>query len=88
VKGGGGEEEDSFEFQIVSLDNKVNSTLRKKNKIRKTSNLLNKIFKICIIYTVKNRDAPDIRPHNPAFFYIRYPAGYRYRYQIAQPDIR
>jgi hypothetical protein len=26
------------------------------------------------------RDAPD----NPAFFYIRYPAGY----QIAQPDIR
>jgi hypothetical protein len=21
------------------------------------------------------RDAPDIRPDNPAFFYIRYPAG-------------
>jgi hypothetical protein len=30
------------------------------------------------------RDAPDIRPDNPAFFYIRYPAGY----QIGQPDIR
>jgi hypothetical protein len=30
------------------------------------------------------RDAPDIRPDNPAFFYIRYPAGY----QIALPDIR
>jgi hypothetical protein len=30
------------------------------------------------------RDAPDIRPDNPAFFDIRYPAGY----QIAQPDIR
>jgi hypothetical protein len=32
------------------------------------------------------RDAPDIRPDNPAFFDIRYPAGYRY--QIALPDIR
>jgi hypothetical protein len=36
-----------------------------------------------------NRDAPDIRPagypaDNPAFFDIRYPAGY----QIALPDIR
>jgi hypothetical protein len=30
------------------------------------------------------RDAPDIRPDNPAFFYIRYPAGY----QIELPDIR
>jgi hypothetical protein len=30
------------------------------------------------------RDAPDIRPDNPAFFDIRYPAGY----QIALPDIR
>jgi hypothetical protein len=30
----------------------------------------------------KTRDAPDIRPANPAFFYIRYPAGYR----IALPD--
>jgi hypothetical protein len=29
-------------------------------------------------------DATDIRPDNPAFFHIRYPAGY----QIAQPDIR
>jgi hypothetical protein len=27
---------------------------------------------------------PDIRPDNPAFFDIRYPAGYR----IALPDIR
>jgi hypothetical protein len=27
---------------------------------------------------------PDIRPDNPAFFDIRYPAGY----QIGQPDIR
>jgi hypothetical protein len=27
---------------------------------------------------------PNIRPDNPAFFYIRYPAGY----QIALPDIR
>jgi hypothetical protein len=33
---------------------------------------------------VSNRDAPDIRPENPAFFDIRYPAGY----QIALPDIR
>jgi hypothetical protein len=31
-----------------------------------------------------NRDAPDIRPDNPAFFDIRYPTGY----QIGQPDIR
>jgi hypothetical protein len=31
-----------------------------------------------------SRDAPDIRPDNPAFFDIRYPAGY----QIALPDIR
>jgi hypothetical protein len=30
------------------------------------------------------RDAPDIPPDNPAFFDIRYPAGY----QIALPDIR
>jgi hypothetical protein len=30
------------------------------------------------------RDAPDIRPDNPAFLDILYPAGY----QIAQPDIR
>jgi hypothetical protein len=29
-------------------------------------------------------DAPDIRPDNPAFFDILYPAGY----QIALPDIR
>jgi hypothetical protein len=27
---------------------------------------------------------PDIRPDNPAFFDIRYPAGY----QIVLPDIR
>jgi hypothetical protein len=27
---------------------------------------------------------PDIPPDNPAFFDIRYPAGY----QIARPDIR
>jgi hypothetical protein len=33
---------------------------------------------------VVTRDAPDIRPENPAFFDIRYPAGY----QIGQPDIR
>jgi hypothetical protein len=33
---------------------------------------------------IQTRDAPDIRPDNPAFFGIRYPAGY----QIAQPDIR
>jgi hypothetical protein len=25
-----------------------------------------------------SRDAPDIRPDNPAFFYFRYPVGYRY----------
>jgi hypothetical protein len=31
-----------------------------------------------------NRDAPEIRPDNPAFYDIRYPAGY----QIAMPDIR
>jgi hypothetical protein len=30
------------------------------------------------------RDAPDIRPYNPAFFDIPYPAGY----QIVMPDIR
>jgi hypothetical protein len=28
------------------------------------------------------KDAADIRPDNPAFFHIRYPAGY----QIARPD--
>jgi hypothetical protein len=32
----------------------------------------------------RRKDAPDIRPDNPAFFYIRYPVGY----QIALPDIR
>jgi hypothetical protein len=31
-----------------------------------------------------SRDAPDIRPDNPAFFDIQYPAGY----QIVLPDIR
>jgi hypothetical protein len=36
------------------------------------------------IYKFKSRDAPDIRPDSPAFFDIRYPAGY----QIAQLDIR
>jgi hypothetical protein len=30
------------------------------------------------------RDSPDIRPDNPAYFDIRYPAGYR----ISLPDIR
>jgi hypothetical protein len=33
---------------------------------------------------ILNRDAPDIRPDNPALSDIRYPAGY----QIGQPDIR
>jgi hypothetical protein len=33
---------------------------------------------------IKYGDAPDIRPDNPAFFDIRYPAGY----QIGQLDIR
>jgi hypothetical protein len=33
---------------------------------------------------MNTRDAPDIRPDNPAFFDIRYLAGY----QIALPDIR
>jgi hypothetical protein len=33
---------------------------------------------------VQGRDGPDIRPDNPAFFDIRYPAGY----QIALPDNR
>jgi hypothetical protein len=37
-----------------------------------------------IFACVKIRDAPDIRPDNPAFFYIRFPAGY----QIALPDIQ
>jgi hypothetical protein len=32
--------------------------------------------------SILTRDAPDIRPDNPAFFDIRYPAGY----QIGQPD--
>jgi hypothetical protein len=31
---------------------------------------------------VSTRDAPDIRPDNPAFFDILYPAGY----QIALPE--
>jgi hypothetical protein len=34
---------------------------------------------------IKSRDGqPDIRPDNPAFFVIRYLAGYR----ISLPDIR
>jgi hypothetical protein len=37
-----------------------------------------------IIVRKKIRDAPDIQPDNPAFFDIRYLAGY----QIALPDIR
>jgi hypothetical protein len=39
---------------------------------------------IIISLVILNRDAPDIRPDNPAFFDIRCPAGY----QIALPDIR
>jgi hypothetical protein len=36
-------------------------------------------------YTVSSSlNAPDIRPGNPAFFDIRYPAGYR----ISMPDIQ
>jgi hypothetical protein len=49
------------------------------------------IYKGCIGETLSNifpnlqiRDAPDIWPDNPAFFDIRYPAGY----QLGQPDIR
>jgi hypothetical protein len=34
--------------------------------------------------TITGRDAPDIRPDNPAFYVIQYPAGY----QIGLPDIR
>jgi hypothetical protein len=30
-----------------------------------------------------NRDEPDIRPDNPAFFYIRYPAGYQIACRIS-----
>jgi hypothetical protein len=37
-----------------------------------------------ILPVVILRDAPDIRPDNPAFIDIRYPAGH----QIALPDIR
>jgi hypothetical protein len=37
-----------------------------------------------VTYRTGTKDAPDIRPDNPAFFYIRYPAGY----QIVMPDIR
>jgi hypothetical protein len=29
------------------------------------------------VYEIIFRDAPDIRPDNPAFFYIQYPVGYR-----------
>jgi hypothetical protein len=35
---------------------------------------------VCVYF----RDAPDIRPDNPAFVDIRYLAGY----QIVMPDIR
>jgi hypothetical protein len=31
---------------------------------------------------------PDIRPDNPAFFDIRYPAGYRIALLDIWPDIR
>jgi hypothetical protein len=33
-------------------------------------------------------DRPDIRPDNPAFFYILYLAGYRISLPYIQPDIR
>jgi hypothetical protein len=33
---------------------------------------------------MKNRDAPDIRPDNPAFFDIRYPAGYPANVELIQ----
>jgi hypothetical protein len=44
-------------------------------------------YRVYFVYLRKTwvtfyRDAPDIRPDIPAFFDIRYPAGY----QIAQPD--
>jgi hypothetical protein len=38
--------------------------------------------------TLLTRDAPDIRPDNPAFFDIRYPAGYKITQQDIRPDIR
>jgi hypothetical protein len=31
---------------------------------------------------------PDIRPDNPAFFYIWYPAGYQIGLPYIRPDIR
>jgi hypothetical protein len=56
----------------------VSHTVWKKSSPVRQTYLLNS----GIIFSV--RDAPDIRPDNPAFFDIRYPAGY----QIALPDIR
>jgi hypothetical protein len=38
-----------------------------------------KTFPGCIM----SRDAPDIRPDNPAFFDIRYPAGYQIACRIS-----
>jgi hypothetical protein len=35
-----------------------------------------------LLGVVVNRDAPDIRPDNPAFF-IRYPAGYQIALRIS-----
>jgi hypothetical protein len=41
---------------------------------------------------MKSRDAPDFRADNPAFFYIRCPAGYRIALLVIRlgliPDIR
>jgi hypothetical protein len=42
----------------------------------------NEIISFLGMHQISGR--PDIRPDNPAFFDIRYPAGY----QIALPDIR
>jgi hypothetical protein len=43
---------------------------------------LSSVLRYILVGTVpllkkKSRDAPDIRPDNPALFYIRNPAGYR-----------
>jgi hypothetical protein len=43
---------------------------------------------LAVLITINIRDAPDIRPDNPAFFDIRYPAGYQIALSDIRPDIR
>jgi hypothetical protein len=87
------EEEDTF-IMPTAIDPKLidsmdPDTIRKMLAGQAVSKyvLIDRFMKMLLITgkcSIITRDAPDIRPDNPAFFYIRYSAGYR----VVLPDIR